>query len=237
VILLDTSARPLIAHRGDRAHAPENTLLAFQRAIAAGADAIELDVRVTRDRQVVVIHDETVDRTTNGTGAVATMPLDQLRELDAGRGERIPLLAEVLEQFRATPLIIELKVVEAARPALELVATHHARDRVIFGSFLHAALEAARSAGAFTTASQRELARLLPAAAMRGAPRAVPFQAIAMPPSYYGVPLPIGGYARATNVPVHVWTVNDPNVAQRLRRAGVCGIITDDPAALLRANA
>jgi glycerophosphoryl diester phosphodiesterase len=164
------------------------------------------------------------------------MPLDQLREFDAGRGERIPLLADVLDQFRLTPLIVELKVIEAARPALELVATHHARDRVVFGSFLHAALKPARSAGAFTSASQCELVRLLPAAALRRAPRAVPFQAVMMPPSYYGMPLPVGGYARATKVPVHVWTVNDPKVARRLRIAGACGIITDDPAAL-RANA
>ncbi|MBI3959122.1 MAG: glycerophosphodiester phosphodiesterase [Chloroflexi bacterium] len=91
-------ARPVaIAHRGDSAHAPENTLAAFRSAIAAGADWLEMDVQMSDDGHLVVIHDTTVDRTTNGSGRVADFTLAQLQALDAGDGEQIPTFAAVLE--------------------------------------------------------------------------------------------------------------------------------------------
>jgi len=236
VILLDTAARPIIATAAIARMHLRTRCSRFSAGLPQAQMRFELDVRITRDGHAVVIHDETVDRTTNGMGAVVNMTLAQLRELDAGRGERIPLLSEVFEQFRSTPIIVELKVDEAAHPALELVRRHGARERVVFGSFSSLCVGAGACGRCVHRRIGRDLARLLPAAALRGAPRAVPFQTVTMPPSYYGIPLPVGGYVRATNVPVHVWTVNDPRVARRLWNAGVCGIITDDPAAL-RANA
>src|SRR5689334_15892163 len=93
------SGRPCvrIAHRGASAQYPENTLLAFERAIAQGVDMIELDVRLTHDGELVVIHDATLDRTTNGVGLVRDRSLNDLRPLDAGLGQRVPLLAEVID--------------------------------------------------------------------------------------------------------------------------------------------
>jgi glycerophosphoryl diester phosphodiesterase len=119
----------IVAHRGSSAAAPENTLAAFRRAIADGADAIELDVRLTADGEVVVIHDATLGRTTDGRGAVSASPLAALRRLDAGAWhaarharERIPTLREV---FRAIPpsigINIELKAGRARRTAVALV--------------------------------------------------------------------------------------------------------------------
>ncbi len=94
----------VIAHRGDKVHAPENTLSAFKLAAEKGADAVEFDVKLTADGQVIVLHDQTVDRTTNGSGNVAKLPLAALRELDAGawfsgqfRDEKIPTLDDVFE--------------------------------------------------------------------------------------------------------------------------------------------
>ena len=94
----------IFAHRGASVYAPENTLAAFEAAVQQHADAIELDAKLTADRQVVVIHDQTVDRTTNGSGEVQKMSLEAIRELDAGsffdvqfKGEKIPLLSEVFE--------------------------------------------------------------------------------------------------------------------------------------------
>ncbi len=84
-----------IAHRGASADYPENTLLAFRRAVELGVDMIELDVQLTRDGELVVLHDETLERTTNGHGAVREYSYAELRTLDAGRGEYIPLLSEV----------------------------------------------------------------------------------------------------------------------------------------------
>ena len=114
----ENRSRPLIyAHRGASALAPENTLAAFLLAQRLGADGIELDVMLTADNQLIVIHDDTVDRTTNGHGKVAEMPLAALRDLDAGsyfgeayRGEKLPTLAEVYEALGGKLRInVELK--------------------------------------------------------------------------------------------------------------------------------
>jgi len=87
----------VIAHRGGRAYAPENTLKAFRNAIASGVDVLEMDIQRTKDGALVVIHDDTVDRTTNGTGSVKDLTLEQIRQLDAGDGEKIPTFDEVLQ--------------------------------------------------------------------------------------------------------------------------------------------
>ena len=89
------------AHRGWSKKYPENTLLSFKEAIGLGVDQLELDVRVTKDNELVVIHDATVDRTTNGTGKVCEMTLAELKELDAGNGEKIPTLRELMELVKA----------------------------------------------------------------------------------------------------------------------------------------
>lgn len=101
----------LIAHRGGPRYAPENTLLAFSNAIAVGADMLECDVHLTRDGEVVVIHDETLERTTNGTGWVMDLTLAELRSLEAGAGERIPTLKELVALARpaGVELLVELK--------------------------------------------------------------------------------------------------------------------------------
>ena len=100
-----------IAHRGASADYPENTLLAFTHAIAQGVDMIELDVNLTHDGELVVIHDAALERTTNGAGLVRDRPLADIRRLDAGRGQHVPLLAEVFDLVRSTPvrLCVEIK--------------------------------------------------------------------------------------------------------------------------------
>ncbi len=104
----------VVGHRGAAGLYPENTLGGFVRAIELGVDAVECDVRLTRDGHPVIMHDAKVDRTTNGQGAVAEMSLDEVRQLDAGQGERVPTLDEVLDLVRGrTQILIELKVAEA----------------------------------------------------------------------------------------------------------------------------
>jgi len=92
----------VIGHRGGRAYAPENTLAAFRNAIQMGSVWLEFDVQMTRDGVLVVMHDDTVDRTTNGHGAVADLTLDQIRSLDAGQGEKVPTFQEVLDLAKAS---------------------------------------------------------------------------------------------------------------------------------------
>ncbi len=131
----------IIAHRGGPDRAPENTLAAFRGAIALGADGVELDCQRSRDGALVVIHDETVDRTTNGQGAVGNLTLAQLRALDAGQGERIPTFQEVLDlsQAAGVQLVAEIKS-PALYPGLEVemfraVEAAGCLDRTIFISF------------------------------------------------------------------------------------------------------
>lgn len=131
----------IIAHRGASADAPENTLAAFQLALDQGADGIELDVMLSKDRQLVVIHDDLVDRTTNGTGRVQDLTLAELRALDAGSGEKIPTLDEVLTRFGGKFLInIELKNYNTIFDSLPLdvaalIQDHGVADSILISSF------------------------------------------------------------------------------------------------------
>ena len=144
----------ILAHRGASGYAPENTLEAFRLALEMGADGFELDIHVTLDGELVVIHDETVDRTTNGTGYINDMTLAQLKELDACnkmeayRGAKIPTLAEVLELIRHTNHIVNIEVktdknfyAQIEEKCLALVKEMGMEDRVIYSSFNHFTLK------------------------------------------------------------------------------------------------
>ncbi len=245
--------RPVvIAHRGNSAHAPENTLEAFQQAVALKVDGVEFDVRFTVDRQLVVIHDPTVDRTTNGSGEVARLTLERLRELDAGhrfgpstypyreRGIRVPTVAEVLHATSPLHVIIEVKVIEAAEPLLALIRSRGDEGRVTVGSFVSGALIPFRRAGVKTAATFPEGRNLVVPALLGIKRRSVPYSVLSTPPRYKGIPLPLGAMARSlapAGVGVQVWTVNDPREALRLWRLGVHGILSDDPATILKARA
>ncbi|MCX6034181.1 MAG: glycerophosphodiester phosphodiesterase family protein, partial [Chloroflexi bacterium] len=147
----------IIAHRGDVAYAPENTLTAFKQAADKGMDAVEFDVKLTADGQVIVLHDQTVDRTTNGTGNPSKLPLAALQELDAGvqfpgqfPGERIPTLDEVFETVgKRIYMNVELKNYSTPFDMLvpkvtQIVKNHGMQERVLFSSFLAHNLRKAR---------------------------------------------------------------------------------------------
>ncbi|WP_010477604.1 glycerophosphodiester phosphodiesterase family protein [Thermococcus zilligii] len=130
----------VLGHRGYSAKYPENTLLAFRKAIEAGADGVELDVWLTKDGEVVVIHDETVDRTSNGSGKVREMTLAELRELDFGMGERIPTLEEVFEALPEDAVVnVEIKDTEAVKKTAEIIGANNP-ERVVVSSFIIDAL-------------------------------------------------------------------------------------------------
>ena len=132
----------VIGHRGAAGLEPENTLRSVRRAIELGVDRVEIDVRISRDGRLVIMHDETVDRTTNGHGYVSELTFDELRSLDAGMGEKIPTLEEILRfTMGKAKLEIELKVPEAAEPTIQLVEELNAEKDVIVISFIHELLE------------------------------------------------------------------------------------------------
>lgn len=140
----------IVGHRGAAAHAPENTLASFEKARQLGVDMVEFDVHLTVDGRCVVIHDETVDRTTDGSGPVAAKTFAELRELDAGDGQRIPALEEVLEWAHdvGMPLSVELKhpnvciaspYVGLEERVLDLLRRHDVVDDCFVHSYHHAA--------------------------------------------------------------------------------------------------
>jgi len=221
----------IFAHRGASHDAPENTLKAFQLALEQGSDGIELDVHLSADGHVVVFHDNELSRTTNGRGRVEEKRLEELRLLDAGEGERIPTLAEVLDLVRDKLTInIELKgfsgeMKRLPRAVLELVSDFGLEEHVIYSSFdprmliqLHRVDSAARAG------------MLLPPGV--GAVRAVFSQFVhpwSLHPHYGSVNR---GFLRRThkfNYQVFTWTVNQREDIQRMIDLGVDGIITDLP--------
>ncbi len=250
-ILLDPDARPIVAHRGNSAFAPEDTIEALQQGVALGADAIEFDVRLSRDGHVVVLHDPTVDRTTDGRGAVASLTLAELKRLDAGhrftrdggrsypwrgRGIAISTLDEVLAAFPGLPFILEVKSADAGAETKRVLERHSAESRCVVGSFDDAALAPFRGSRFATSASSVDVVRLYRRAVLSGSPRRLPYQALCIPPSFHGLPLPIRRFAhmgRAAGVTTHVWTVDDPRRAARFWDSGVNAILTNDPGAIL----
>lgn len=242
-----------MAHRGGAGLAPENTLEAFRAAVALwSADVLELDVRLSCDGQVVVIHDETVDRTTDGTGAVASMDLKQIRELDAGarfadasgafpfrgKGVRIPLLEDLLEALPDTRLNIEAKEPRVARPLHELLLRHRAHHRVLFASAEERGRGVKVGWRGATSASRNQLRRSV-AAVRAGAGRFYrpATDALQIPAFWEGERVATRefiAWAHRWNLPVHVWTVDDPEEMRRLLEWEVDGIQTDRPDLLAR---
>ncbi len=230
----------IIAHRGASAFAPENTIAAFRKAVALKADAIEFDVKLTKDGEMVIIHDQLLERTTNGTGKVIECTLQELQSLDAGsffgdefKGEKIPLLKDVLEQFSDEVLInIEITNYKSVQDGLakkiaHLVKTLHIEKRVFFSSFYPKNLKIT--------------AEILPE---------VPVALLALPgwpgflmrsrllfrtsphlihPYYQDVNLAYVEKQHQLGRKVNVWTVNQPEDLQKMVAIGVDGLITDDP--------
>lgn len=244
------SERPLVfAHRGGSALAPENTLVAFDRGLACGADGLELDVQLSRDGVVVVHHDLTLDRTTNLRGAVRERTAAELARADAGwhfqregefpfrgRGHGVPTLRDVLERYPAARVIIELK---AGGPALaaavvEVVRAVGAVGRVCIGSFDLDPLRVVRrlEPNLATSASRPETARALLRVWCRCPLGAVPYVGFQVPECSGRLRVVSPRFLAAAHragLGVQVWTVDEPDQATRLLRAGVDGLITDRP--------
>ncbi|MBJ7520150.1 MAG: glycerophosphodiester phosphodiesterase family protein [Solirubrobacteraceae bacterium] len=134
----------LINHRGLSPGFPENTLAAFRNSVALGVDAIEIDMRATKDGEIVIMHDTTVDRTTDGTGAVSDLTLEQIKALDAGGGERVPTYEESLEAVKGTGvrLLLDIKTAAVTERAVRLTEEHDMVDQVVVGPRTVANLQA-----------------------------------------------------------------------------------------------
>ncbi len=232
MILIDPRARPIIAHRGASWDAPENTLLAFERGLELGADAFEFDVRLSLDGIPVVIHDATLDRTTRARGPVNSLTARHLARVDAGSGQGIPSVEQVLESFADTPVIIEVKEISAARPLADVIRRHGAVDRVLVGSFLHAALSCFEELEINRCASRRESFFFWLGSRLRMPLGASSFSALSVPVRHRGIHVADRAFVQTAvrrGMPVHAWTIDDRVEAERLRALGIAGIITNRP--------
>lgn len=244
----------IIAHRGGMGLGPENTIETFKRSLAAGADTLDMDIRVTKDGRLVVIHDDSVDRTTDGTGTIRELNLGDIKKLDAGSHRLqegsdlrvpnhrigVPTVAEVLETFPDTLLVMEIKdespeagdllcglLARYGKTGSVLVASMHAK---VLSEFRKVCPGVATSAGpdsvfvfyllhmvGLTSFFSADMAAFQVPTAVRGRRIATPEFVMA---------------AHRLNIKVEVWTVNDPDEMQRLLEAGVDGIFTDFPGQL-----
>jgi glycerophosphoryl diester phosphodiesterase len=253
---LPAAARPLvIAHRGGAGLAPENTMQAFERARSLGVDVIELDVRSTADGALVVFHDSAVDRTTNGSGRIGEMTLDEVKKLDAGyrftpdggasfpfreRGVAVPTLQEVFTAFPEMRFNIEPKpgVSSLAQPLCRMIRENNLTDRVVVGSFSQTTLDEFRRecAEIATSAGPSEVTKFLTMYKTGLSQAYSPaMQALQVPDNtgLLAVTKEFVAAAHERNLKVHVWTVNNTAAMERLVEAGVDGIMTDFPDRLL----
>jgi len=215
----------VVGHRGAAGLAPENTLLSHKAAFDAGAHMVETDVQETMDGKIVCIHDYTVNRTTNGSGAIAELSYREIQELDAGNGEKIPTLAEVLEYVRGKMKInIELKVLEIEKEVLSMVYERSMNSDVTISSFLHG-----------TLVETRNLDSNISTAVLVEKPRddyityVIEHEANSLNLDHKLLTSDVVKQAHQKNLQVFPWTVNDSTRMQELYRMGVDGIITDFP--------
>ncbi len=214
----------LISHRGASHYEPENTLRSFSRALDMGSSVIEFDVRKSLDGHLVVIHDRTVNRTTDGKGAVSGKTLVELRSLDAGLGERIPTLEEVLETFAGRcGLVVELKEKGTEEKTVSLIRMHGLARDVIVVSFREDCIR-----------TVRELDHAIPTGLITVfgfgcVNKALSLGCRAVATNQRFMTRRIASDARRKGLFVCCWTVNSTERAEKLARMGLDGVITDKP--------
>lgn len=246
--LLSLDTRAAIAHRGGSKLGPENTLAAFRRAMTFGVDAIECDVHLSADGEPVVIHDDTLDRTTDARGAVSALTARQLGRVDAGarfgadagypfrgQGVGVPRLAEVLSLSTAISVVIEIKGgdVRTADRVLAVVREMRAEERVIVGGFHHEVIAHVRRSGRVpTSASRPEVLAALRRSWFFLSPRRTGFALFQIPVRLAGravLSRRLVQLARRVGIPVQAWIVDDASEMRALLAWGVTGLISDRP--------
>jgi glycerophosphoryl diester phosphodiesterase len=251
VTYLDGPRPRLFAHRGASGTAPENTLEAFAEGLAAGADRLELDIHATADGEIVVFHDDTLERTTNGSGLLRERTLAELKKLDAGyhfrdesghfayrgRGVRIATLTEVLREFPDVPLNVELKYDDGkeAEAFFDVVDAQDARERVLAAAFEDHIIQRLRIVGrdVVSSLSAAEVAQFVGGCMMENLDGYVPpGRALQVPPRHEDVEIVTPFFiemAHRFGMEVHVWTINDEVEMDRLLDLGVDGLMSDFP--------
>lgn len=228
----------IIAHRGASAYAPENTMSAFEKALEMGVGGIELDVHLTKDGHIVVIHDEKVDRTSNGSGWVKDMTLDELKQLDFGswfdkkfKDQRIPTLEQVMELLSGWDGLLNIEIKSDVviyqgieQKLIDLVEKYNMVSKVIMASFNHyCLLEVQR------ISPEMKIGLLYVAGLITPWEYAQKLKADALHPLHYSVTPEMIENCKEYGIEVNPYTVNEPEHIKKVALAGVDGIITDVP--------
>ncbi len=227
----------IFGHRGYAALYPENTMISFKEALNAGADGIELDVQLSLDGELVVIHDPTVDRTTDGTGSVRELSLEELRKLNAANNSKtvefagIPTLREVVEWLSGTNLLLNIELKNAIYPyegmeekVIELIREFGLEDRVILSSFNHYSL-----VYCYRLAPDIETAPLYSDGLYMPWVYAESIRAKSIHPKFRAASDGIIKQCQEAGIAVRPYTVNRKGDMKRLFKAGCSAFITDDP--------
>lgn len=213
-----------IGHRGARAYEPENTLRSFKKAIELGADAVELDVRRTKDGEVIVIHDAKVDKTTNGKGLVNEFTMNQIEQLVTEKGEKVPTLEEALEFLdKKVKILIELKETGLEKKVLRLVSEKGLEKNVIIVSFLEEALRNVRELDEEVETGLIYVRHKNPINA------ALELRAKYLLPLYRFTHTANVQKAHEKGLKVIVWTINTHEEVTKYIKKGVDGIASDKP--------
>jgi glycerophosphoryl diester phosphodiesterase len=245
----------LIAHQGGDGIFPGDTLYAYEKAVELGADVLEMDAHITKDSEIVLMHDEKVDRTTDGNGLIEDLTLADLKQLDAayqwsndggktfpfrGQGIQVPTLRELFEKFPQMRYVIEIKLTEnpIAKPFCELIREYKMQDKVVVASFHDDAMAMFRSTcpEVATSASKGEVTKFVILGKLFLSGWVTPqYQSLQVPwetSESMGIPVMTERFIReahAKGLHVEPWTVDDPELMKQYIQWGVDGIMTDRP--------
>ncbi|MGJ7043857.1 glycerophosphodiester phosphodiesterase [Thermoanaerobacterium thermosulfurigenes] len=232
----------VIAHRGDSKNAPENTLSSFKRAVDVGSDGIELDVQLSKDGYLVVIHDERVDRTTDGIGYVKDYTLKELKRLSAGikfgrnyMNEKIPTLTEVFELLENKSILVNIEIKSGliSYPGIEeklvnCIFEYNFEDLVLISSFNHYSLKTVKD-----IEPRLNIGLLYECGLVEPWHIANRMHAYSLHPFYVNIIPEVVKGCKSNNVQLFPWTIDDEELMKNMIRLGVDGIITNDPSKLI----
>ena len=250
----------VIAHQGGDGIWPGDTMYAFEKAVEIGADVLEMDAHITKDNQIVLMHDEKVDRTTNGEGLIEDLTVAELKQLDAayqwsndgdktfpfrGQGIQVSTLEELFQKFPQMRYVIEIKLTENPidKPLCDLIRKHNLQNKVVIASFHDEAMQNFRTTcpEVATSASRGEVTEfvLLGKVFLSGlvAPQYQSIQPPYDPSESMNIPIMTRLFIReahAKNVAVEPWTVDDPALMKQYIEWGVDGIMTDRPDLMMK---
>jgi glycerophosphoryl diester phosphodiesterase len=215
----------IVGHRGAPQNAPENTIASFAKAVELGATAVELDVHLSADGRMVVIHDDAVDRTTNGVGKVADLTLDDIRRLKTEGGERVPTLEEAIDWAAGRVFLhVEVKAPAALRPVAELLLARKLAGQSRISSFWHRAVQQVKA-----ISRDLETGVLYSASPVKSAQLAIEAGADALHPQHTYVTADLMREARDRGLRVAAWTVDAAADIERVIGLGVDDVITNRP--------